>query len=484
MPEQLACAEPVIGSHDDEGGPILVLDSHSPAHPGQVLARFDDQQAVDVAKVVTAARDAAANWVRTPALARSQALQSAADALAVATAELTELGIAEVGKPRGEMAGEIARGVAILRYYAQAALDPDGDTLPSADGRSLLMSRRRPYGVAGCITPWNFPVAIPLWKAAPALAYGNAVVWKPAPAATAIAQRLAAVLADALPAGVLSLVTGDATAGQALIQAADLISFTGSVAIGKSVAVEAARRGIPAQAEMGGQNPAVILPDADLQLAARTIAQAAMGYAGQKCTATSRVIVVGDAAATAAATQALAAAVAELPVGDPAESATVVGPVISEAASRRVLDAAAEARRTGGRILTGDEPYEGEGYFVRPVLADQVDPSARIAQEEIFGPFAVILSARDDSDALRIANDVKYGLAASVFTTDLDRALRFADELDAGLVRVNSPTSGVDFYAPFGGVKESSIGPREQGKAARDFYTVIRTTTISPGRPG
>jgi alpha-ketoglutaric semialdehyde dehydrogenase len=455
-------------------------ESRSPAHPDQVLAAFPDLEPGDVAEAVGAARAAGAGWARLPALERSRALEAAADAVATAAADLTELGIAEVGKPRGEMVGEVARGVAILRYYAQAALDPDGDTLPSADGRSLLMSRRRPHGVAGCITPWNFPVAIPLWKIAPALAYGNAVAWKPSPAATAIARELAALLASALPPRVLALVTGDAVTGQALTEAADVISFTGSASVGRQVAVAAAQRGVQAQAEMGGQNPAVILPDADLEQAAQVIAQAAMGYAGQKCTATSRVIVVGD---VAAAGEALAAAVRRLPVGDPAEDGTVVGPVISEAAMSRVLDAAAEVERVGGRVILGGDPVPEEGYFVAPVLAAGVDPSARIAQEEIFGPFAVILSARDDDDALRIANGVRYGLAASVFTSDLDRALRFTEELDAGLVRVNAPTSGVDFYAPFGGVKDSSAGPREQGKAARDFYTLTRTITISPSSP-
>jgi acyl-CoA reductase-like NAD-dependent aldehyde dehydrogenase len=457
-----------------------MVESRSPVHPEQVLASFPDQQPDEVAAAVAAARDVAPGWASLPALERSHALNAAADAVAGAAAQLIDLGIAEVGKPRGEMTGEVARGVAILRYYAQAALDPDGHTLPSADGRSLLMARRRPHGVAGIITPWNFPVAIPLWKAAPALAYGNAVAWKPSPEATGIARELAALLASVLPPQVLALVTGDAAAGQALTDTVDVISFTGSVAVGRSVAAAAGQRGIPAQAEMGGQNPAVILPDADLERAAQIIAQAAMGYAGQKCTATSRVIVVGNASA---ASEALATAIGRLRIGDPADDETVVGPVITARAAERVIDATAEVRRHGGQVLTAADQIPDEGYFVAPVLATGISPSSRVAQEEVFGPFAVILTARDDAEAIRIANGVRYGLAASVFTSDLDRALRFSYELDAGLVRVNAPTSGVDFHAPFGGLKESSFGPREQGKAARDFYTVTRTTTISPAGP-
>jgi aldehyde dehydrogenase (NAD+) len=375
------------------------------------------------------------------------------------------------------MVAEVARGVAILRYYAQQVLDPDGSTFPSPDGRSLLMARRRPHGVAGLITPWNFPVAIPLWKAAPALAYGNGVVLKPARQALATALRLGELISQVLPAGLFEVLAGDGAAADVLIGAADAVSFTGSVEVGRHVIAEATGYGLPVQAEMGGQNPSIVLSDADLGRAADAVATAAMSYAGQKCTATSRVIVVGDASNF---TGALVAAVEKLPFGDPAEASTVVGPVIDEGARSAVLDAASGVRSAGGRVVTGGAAAEGNGWFVRPTLVDGVSPAAELAQNEVFGPIAVLLRAKDVDEAVAIANGVSYGLSAAVFTTDLDRALAVSGRLEAGMVRVNAPTSGVDFYAPFGGIKGSSYGPREQGKAAGDFYTWSQTITVTP----
>jgi aldehyde dehydrogenase (NAD+) len=255
------------------------------------------------------------------------------------------------------------------------------------------------------------------------------------------------------------------------------MSFTGSVTVGHQVAVAATERGIPSQAEMGGLNASIVLPDADPERAAKVIAGAAMGYAGQKCTATSRAIVVGDPGPF---TEALVAAVQDLPVGDPAELGTVVGPLITDQARRHVVEAAEEAVADGGRLLTGGAAPDRTGWFVAPTLVDGIATDARLAQEEVFGPIAVLLGAADEEEALRIANGVRYGLVSSVFTGDLDRALRLADRLDTGLIRVNAPTSGVDYLAPFGGEKASSYGPREQGKAARDLYTSTRTITILP----
>jgi acyl-CoA reductase-like NAD-dependent aldehyde dehydrogenase len=454
-----------------------MLQSRSPQRPDELLLEVEPTGAAGVAAAVGRARAAGRGWAAAPALQRSAALVAAAEALAGAAGEVTDLMVREVGKPASEAAAETARGVGILRYYAQQALDPDGETYPGPSPAALLLSRRRPRGVAGLITPWNFPVAIPLWKAAPALAYGNGVVLKAASEATALALRLAELLAPALPDGLFQVVPGGAATGTALIERADCVSFTGSVEVGRQVAIAATTRGIPSQVEMGGLNASIVLPDADPQRAAATIAGAAMGYAGQKCTATSRAIVVGDPARF---TDALVAAVEGLAVGDPAEQRTVVGPVINEPARRAVLEAAEQAAAAGGRLLTGGRAGNGAGWFVEPTLVDRLPPDARLAQEEVFGPIAVVLPAADEDQAVAIANGVRYGLVGAVFTRDLDRALTVAARLDTGLIRVNAPTSGVDFHAPFGGEKDSSFGPREQGKAARELYTSTRTITVLP----
>jgi acyl-CoA reductase-like NAD-dependent aldehyde dehydrogenase len=455
----------------------VALESRSPQRPGDLVVEVEEAGPGTVAEAVERARAAAGRWAAAPALERSSALVAAADALAGAAGEVTGLMVREVGKPVTEAGAETARAVGILRYYAQQALDPDGETYPGPGPAALLLARRRPRGVAGLITPWNFPVAIPLWKAAPALAFGNAVVLKPSPEATATALRLAELLGPALPEGLFQVLPGGAETGTALVDRVDCVSFTGSVAVGRQVAVAGTERGIPSQAEMGGLNASIVLPDADPERAAGVVAGAAMGYAGQKCTATSRAIVVGDPGPF---TEALVAAVKGLAVGDPAEEATVVGPVITEPARRKVVEAAEEAAAAGGRLLAGGKAGDADGWFVAPTLVDGLSPDARLAQEEVFGPIAVVLAAADEDEAVRLANGVRYGLVGSVFTGDLDRALRLAARLDTGMIRVNAPTSGVDYLAPFGGEKDSSFGPREQGKAARDFYTSTRTVTMLP----
>jgi acyl-CoA reductase-like NAD-dependent aldehyde dehydrogenase len=455
----------------------VALQSRSPQRPEDLVVEVEEAGPAAVDRAVSLGRKAAAGWAAASALQRSAALVAAADALGGAAGEVTSLMVREVGKPVSEAAAEVTRGVGILRYYAQQTLDPDGESYPGPNPAGLLLSRRRPRGAAGLITPWNFPVAIPLWKAAPALAFGNAVVLKPSPDATALAMRLAELLAPALPEDLFQVVPGGAETGAAMLERVDCVSFTGSVSVGHQVAVAATRRGIPSQAEMGGLNASIVLSDADPQRAATVIAGAAMGYAGQKCTATSRAIVVGDPGPF---TEALVAAVQGLAVGDPAEEGTVVGPVISDQARRRVVEAAEEAVASGGKLLTGGKDAADTGWFVAPTLVNGLRPEARLAQEEVFGPIAVVLAVADEDEAVRVANGVRYGLVGSVFTRDLDRALRLAGRLDTGMIRVNAPTSGVDYLAPFGGEKDSSFGPREQGKAARDFYTSTRTITILP----
>jgi aldehyde dehydrogenase (NAD+) len=452
-----------------------MIESRSPQAPSDVVVSVPAADAAAVSAAADKARAAQRGWAES-ASARSAALDAAAGAVAAAAGELADLMVREVGKPIGEAKGEVARSVSILHYYAQQVFDPIGQ-MHAPSGRGLLYSVRRPRGLAGLITPWNFPLAIPLWKAAPALAFGNAVLLKPAPEATACALRLAELLAPHLPDGLLHVLPGDAETGQAVVEAADVVSFTGSVAAGRAVSAAATARGVPAQAEMGGQNPAIVLPDADIPTAAAQIASAAAGFAGQKCTATKRVIVVGDAEPIRTA---LVGAIEALTVGDPADAATAVGPVIDAAARDRVTGAADSAAAAGGRILTGGRPVDGDGYFVQPTLVEGAPIDHQLASDEVFGPIALLQVAATADEALALANGVRYGLAAAVYTSNLAAAMDMVNRLEAGLVKVNAPTSGVDFYLPFGGEKDSSLGPREQGKAAQEIYTSVHTVAIAP----
>ncbi|WP_405976376.1 aldehyde dehydrogenase family protein [Streptomyces sp. NBC_00988] len=446
--------------------------SHNPAHPDEILTEIPATGRAGVIAAVDRSRTAARSWAEGGAGRRAAALHAAADRVEAAGDELASLVSREVGKPITEARGEVARTVAILRYYAQQPYDPVGSVHEPAAGAGLLFTRRAPYGVAGLITPWNFPLAIPVWKAAPALATGNCVVLKPAEPATACALRLGELLDEVLPRDVLTVVPGGAAEGGALVDSADVVSFTGSTAVGRAVVQAATALGTPVQAEMGGQNAAIVLPDADIGAAAAQLAAAIAGYAGQKCTATKRVIAVGDPAPLR---DALVAALETLAVGDPARSTTACGPLISEQARDTVLAAA----RSGGRVLTGGRSPAGEhGWYARPTLVDELPDGHLLATEEVFGPIAAFSSAPDLDTAIARANSVAHGLAASVHTADLDAALRCADRLDTGLVKVNAPTTGVDFHLPFGGEKASSHGPREQGKAALDFYTRTRTVTL------
>jgi acyl-CoA reductase-like NAD-dependent aldehyde dehydrogenase len=436
----------------------MTFTSVNPHDPADVLGEWQPAGPAEAEAAVGRAVTAAASWRETPGPARAKALSDAAGALEQRSAEITGLIVREVGKPVSEARGEVGRGVAILRYYAQAALLPDGETIPAAAADQLLMARHFPVGVAALITPWNFPVAIPLWKAAPSLAYGNATILKPASAAAATGLALADILGTFLPPSTFQVVLGGAAAAGALIEHPDVgaVSFTGSSHVGRQIRRRAAERGCRVQAEMGGQNPSIVLADADLDRAATAIAYAAMGYAGQKCTATSRVIV--EEAVYPQFRDRLAGAVQALGVLDPADEKTLVGPVIDDGARASALAAVAGA---GGRVVTGGAALDAPGFYLAP-------------------PVTALIRAGSPDEAISIANAVRYGLVAAVFTGDLGRALRLTRRLEAGMIRVNAPTSGVDFQAPFGGTKESSDGPREQGMAARSFYTESRTVLMVP----
>ncbi|MBN6054911.1 aldehyde dehydrogenase [Nonomuraea sp. RK-328] len=449
-----------------------VIESHAPARPAHIVGTVQVRSPTELAALAQAASQAQISWQSAGAETRSAMLAEAACRIREHRRRLVELIVAEVGKPITEAEAEVDRSAAILRYHAESAMLPTGDTLPPVGAERLLYSERRPRGVGLVITPWNFPLAIPVWKSAPALAAGNSVLLKPAPQSVMCAEALAEVFAH-LPAGTFTLVHGTAREAGFLIDDPHVscVSITGSVRAGHAVVRRAARRALPAQAEMGGHNPSIVLADADLPNAARVIASAAMAYAGQKCTATRRIIV--DRTIADGFKDALVAEVRRLRVGAPEDPATQVGPLISEQARDTALDAA----MTGGRLLTGG-PMRGDGHFMSPALVELDDPGARLAQEEVFGPVAGILTADGLDEAVELANGTGYGLVASVFTNDLGRALHASARLRAGLFRVNLPTTGVDLHAPFGGVGLSSYGPREQGPRAAEFWTTTHTVTI------
>jgi aldehyde dehydrogenase (NAD+) len=458
-------------------GPDIV--SVNPSDERDIVARVPAGAGADVATATAAAARALPGWLRTAGPARGEALYRWAGTIQSRAEELAQAVSREVGKPIGEARGEIARCVAILRYHAGEAVRSMGDLVPAQSGGMLQFTMREPLGVVALITPWNFPLAIPLWKAAPALAFGNTVVLKPAEQSSAAAVLLAETAAAAeLPPGVFNVVLGTGTvAGDALIrdEAVRAVSFTGSTAVGARVAAVCAGRNIRYQTEMGGKNVVIVLPDADLDLAARLTASGAMRYAGQKCTATSRAVIVKGV--EDAFMQRLNAQVDSLSLGPVSDIACAVGPLISAAARDRVV-AALDAQAPARTRATTDERF-ARGFFVEPAVIRDVDPASPIAQDELFGPVLATFTATDLDEAIAVANRTRYGLSASVFTRDLGAALHFVHGIEAGLVRVNGDTTGVDPHAPFGGMKASSSGSREQGSAAREFYTDIKTVQIA-----
>ena len=448
-----------------------MITSRSPQNPDDVVLSVESATAEQVVESFSLARTAQQQWWAMGAAARATALHNAAEALAARAEEAAQLIMREVGKPITEAKGEVGRGVSILRYYAQASFMSKGDVFPPSTN-VMLWSERRPLGVAGLITPWNFPIAIPLWKAAPALCAGNAVIMKPSPEAIACALFLEEIFAPHFPTGLFIVAIGDGRdVGQAVTANADVISFTGSTNVGRQIVATAAARNVPVQAEMGGQNAAIVLADADYDKTAGIIAGAAMWFAGQKCTATSRVIVVGDGDFATPFVNAVKA----LKKGDPADPAVTVGPLINEGSLHNFMTALTAAKAAGGNILHGDAP--ADGLFVEPVIIDGLAPDHPLSCNETFGPIVTLHRAETPEEAIAMANGVEYGLVTSIHGRDLNQITQLAALADTGLVKVNSSTSGVDFYAPFGGEKMSSYGMREQGLAGIEFYS--HTVTIA-----
>ena len=457
----------------------------NPANPSEVVATVSQADAQMVNQAVEAAARAAAGWSALPSPARGDVLRRAGRLIEERAESIARDFTREEGKTFNEALGETLRAAAIFHYFSAQALDPDGQTFPSSAPATFLYSRREPLGVVALITPWNFPIAIPAWKLAPALVFGNAVVWKPADLVPLTSVHLVTALTDAgLPPGVLNLVLGrGSVVGDVLTQHPLLraISFTGSTPVGRSIERKAVPLGKSVQLEMGGKNPAVVLADADLDLAAEAVGRAAFLSAGQKCTATSRVIVAREVFDEFA--ELLAALARSWRVGDPFDELTKVGPLASKEQLDTVLgyldiakEDGATARAGGGRV---DEL--GDGYYIPLTVFSDLPPSSRVVTEEIFGPVVSLIPATSFEDAVSQANDTPFGLSASCFTRDLDKAFRFARESRTGIVKINQESTNMEIHAPFGGLKDSSAGGREQGKAARHFFTESKTIYITHG---
>ncbi len=460
----------------------------NPAHPSEPVAEVSVGDARLAAEAVEAARAAFPDWRATPPPARGDILRKAADLLDQRAEAVGRDLTREEGKTLAEGIGETKRAVAILRYYAAQTLEPDGETYPSHSAGTFLYARREPVGVVVAITPWNFPIAIPAWKIAPALAYGNTVVWKPAEIVPLTAVHFLQALVDAgLPAGVLNLAIGKGSEiGEVLAthDAVDAITFTGSNAVGRAMQTRAIERGKKVQLELGGKNPAVVLADADLAHAAEHVARGAFLSAGQKCTATSRVIV--EAPVLEEFQDRLVALANGWKLGDPLEGDTKVGPLASADQLKTVTGYLEAGAAEGAQVLAGGPNGGagkgasdlGDGYYVRPTVLAGLPLESRVVREEIFGPVATVIPARSYEEAVALANDTPFGLTASLFTRDLAKALRFAADIRTGVVKINQESAGLEFHVPFGGMKDSSSGSREQGKAAREFFTQWKTVYL------
>ncbi len=453
--------------------------SINPSNTGDVIGDYARASAADTERAILAARAAFPAWSRSGIQQRHDILKKIGDEILARKDEIGRLLSREEGKTLAEGIGETARAGQIFLFFAAECVRLAGEKLASVRPGIDVEITREPLGVVGIIAPWNFPIAIPAWKIAPALAYGNCVVFKPADAVPATAHALASIIARAgLPAGVFNLVMGRGSiVGQTILDHAgvDAVTFTGSVATGQKVAAACVARMKKFQLEMGGKNPLVVVDDAALDVAVECAINGAFYSTGQRCTASSRLIVTDGIHDRFVA--AMIERMKKLNVGDALDAATHIGPVVDEtqlAQDQSYLDIGRSEGATlafGGERLSRATP----GFYLSPALFTGVAPTMRIAREEIFGPVAAVLRVRDYDEALAAANDTPFGLASGICTQSLKLATHFKRNAEAGMVMVNLPTAGVDYHVPFGGRKASSYGAREQGRYAAEFYTVVKT---------
>ena len=458
-----------------------VTTNTSPANRDDVIGTYARGDAARVDQAVSAALAAQHDWASASPQLRHDVLERAGALIVERKDELGRLLAREEGKTIAEAVGETVRASQVFKFFAGEALRNTGDAVASVRPGIDVMIEREAVGVIGLITPWNFPIAIPAWKLAPALAYGNAVVMKPAELTPGCAWELAKILDEAgCPAGIFNLVMGPGSkVGARIVEHQDIaaVSFTGSVATGRQVAVDCAARGKKVQLEMGGKNPMVVVDDADLDVAVGACLNGAFFSTGQRCTASSRLIVT--AGIHDAFLDKLTAAAADLVIGDPLDTKTQIGPVVDQGQLDQNLEYLALAA-TEGCDVRGGGLGNGNGFFMHPAIFAGASNQMRVSREEIFGPMASVIKVADYDEALAVANDTEFGLSSGICTTSLKLATDFRRNAKAGMVMVNLPTAGVDYHVPFGGRKGSSYGPREQGSYAREFYTTVKTSYIAP----
>ena len=455
----------------------------NPSDLADIVGEYAQADHAHADQAIAAARDAFAGWGMSTPQQRFDVLDKAGAAILAQKDELGKLLAREEGKTLPEAVGEVARAGQIFKFFAGEALRIQGEKVASVRPGVDVEITREPIGVVAIITPWNFPIAIPAWKIAPAIAYGNTVVFKPADLVPGCGWALVKILADSgLPKGVVNLVMGrGSVVGERLLASPqiDAVSFTGSVATGRAIAVKAAERGKKVQLEMGGKNPLVVLDDADLPTAVSCAVNGAFFSTGQRCTASSRLIVterVHDKFVGAMAERMKA-----LKVDNALKPGTDIGPVVDQAQLDQDMRYIEIARKDGGKVIGGERlNRETEGYYLAPALVTETRNDMKINRDEVFGPVASVIRVKDYNEALATANDTEFGLSAGICTNSLKYASHFKRHSQAGMVMVNLPTAGVDYHVPFGGRKGSSYGPREQGRYAVEFYTTVKTAYTSP----
>ncbi|MEM8869894.1 MAG: aldehyde dehydrogenase family protein [Pseudomonadota bacterium] len=455
------------------------VDNVNPSDTSDTIEAYAQAGQAETQMAIGAARDAFGGWAQSTPQQRHDVLKATGDEIMARKDEIGTLLSREEGKVLAEGIAETVRAAQIFQFFAGEALRLTGDVLPSVRPGIGIEVTREPVGVVAAIAPWNFPIAIPAWKTAPAICYGNTVILKPAELVPGCAWEIADILHRAgLPPGVLNLVIGPGSVvGQALLEdtRVDAVTFTGSQGVGARVAEASSRHMRRYQLEMGGKNPLVVLDDADLDLAVDVALNGSYFSTGQRCTASSRLIVTEGIHGRFVET--LAERLRATRVGHALEEGSQIGPVASREQLEQDLEYVELARRQGGTLRTGGDLLSRatEGYYLNPALFTETTPGMRINREEVFGPVASVIRVRDYDEALSVANDVEFGLSAGICTTSLKYATDFKRKSEAGMVMVNLPTAGVDYHVPFGGRKASSFGPREQGSYAKEFFTIVKT---------